>query len=176
MVLTADTHLLRNGKDLLRHSMKDSATRTIHKTLLLRYISEAIYSQETDSSTRLKLIRHMSSSYLPTAPVWERTFTLERARDDLADKSILRAVYEYWRVLDGISAPSAWAGWLMDHGDGKGATQVISNAMAQLGTEDKTRLAEAWGSRLAGSRTEDEDGEVSEQEDLPLTLDNAALS
>ncbi|KAF8556325.1 hypothetical protein OG21DRAFT_1459349 [Imleria badia] len=158
-------------EDLLSHSIKDSATRTIHETLLLRYVSEAIYSQGTDSTTRLRLIRHMSSAYLPTAPVWERVFTLESAHDDLAEKSLLRVVYEYWRVVDGISAASAWAGWLMDHGDGKRATQVISSAMVQLDIKDKIRLTEAWSSRLTGSQTKDEDEGASEEEDLPLKLD-----
>ena len=159
----------------MNHSMKDSATRTIHETLLLRYGSEAIYSQGTDSTMRLKLIRHMSSAYLPTAAVWEHVFNLERALDDLADKSILGPVYEYWRAFDGISAASAWAGWLMDHGDGKGATRVISNAMVQLGAEDKTRLTEAWSSQLAGSQMKDEDGDDSEAEDLPLELEHVVL-
>ncbi|KAG6375433.1 U3 small nucleolar RNA-associated protein 6-domain-containing protein [Boletus reticuloceps] len=163
-------------EDLLHDTMKDSATRTIHDTLLLRYVSETIYSQETDSATRLKLLRHISSAYLPTAPVWERVFTLERVRDELADKSLLRAVYEYWRALDGISATTTWAGWLMDHGDGKRATQVISSAMVQLGAEDKVRLTEAWSSRLTGSQKEDEDedgdGDASEEEGLPLQLEH----
>ncbi|KAF8134593.1 U3 small nucleolar RNA-associated protein 6-domain-containing protein [Boletus edulis] len=162
-------------EDLLHHTMRDSATRTIHETLLLRYVSETIYSQETDSATRLKLLRHISSAYLPTAPVWERVFTLECVRDELADKSLLCAVYEYWRALDGISATSTWAGWLMDHEDGKRATQVISSAMVQLGAEDKVRLTEAWSSRLTGSQKEDEDedGDASEEEGLPLQLEHA---
>lgn len=122
---------------------------------------------------RLKLIRHISNAYLTTAAVWERVFMLERARDGLADKPLLRAVYEYWRVADSISASTAWAGWLMDHGDGKGATQVISNAMVQLGAEDKNRLTEAWNSRLTGSQTNDEDGDASEEEDLPLRLETS---
>jgi U3 small nucleolar RNA-associated protein 6 len=163
-------------EDLLNHSMKDSATRTIHETLLLRYVSEVIYSQGTESTTRLKRIRHMSSAYLPTATIWGRVFTLERTRDNLGDKSLLRVVYEHWRVMDTISAASAWAGWLMDHGDGKGATQVISSAMVQLSAEDKIRLTEAWSSRLTGSQTNDEDGDASEEEDLPLTLEQVALS
>ena len=171
MVPITDSIRYATKKDLLSHSMKDSATRAIHETLLLRYASEAIYSQGTDSTTRLGWIRHMSSAYLPTAPVWECVFTLECARDDLAEKSLLHAVYEYWRVMDGISAASAWAGWLMDHGDGKGATQVISSAMVQLGAEDKLRLTEVWSLRLTGSQTKDEDGDVSGEEDLPLTLD-----
>lgn len=175
MVPTADSVPLRNKQDLLNHSMKDSATRTIHEALLLRYGSEAIYSQGTDSATRLKLIRHMSSAYLPTAAVWEHVFTLERARDDLAEKPLLRAVYEYWRGVDGISAASAWAGWLMDHGDGKGATQVISSAMVQLGAEDKIRLTKAWSLLLSGSQMKDEDGDDFEAEDLPLELEHVAL-
>ncbi|KAH0827941.1 U3 small nucleolar RNA-associated protein 6-domain-containing protein [Lanmaoa asiatica] len=169
------TKSLRNEKDLLNSSMKNSTTRTIHETLLLRYVSEAIFSQETESATRLKLTRHISSAYLPTAAVWERVFTLESARDGRADKSLLRAVYEYWRAVDGTLAALAWAGWLMDHGDGKGATQVISNAMVQLGAEDKVRLTEAWSSRLTGSQTKDadEDGDASEEEVLPLALETS---
>lgn len=174
MVLVTDTNPLRNEKDLLNQSMRDSVTRTLHETLLLRYVSEAIYSQESDSAMRLRLIRHISSTYLPTAAVWERAFTLERARDGLADKSLLRTVYEYWRAVDGISAASAWAGWLMDHEDGKGATQVISNAMVHLGAEDKIRLTEAWNSRLTGNRTkEDEHGDASEEEHFPLRLETS---
>lgn len=153
--------------------MKNSATRTVHETLLLRYVAEVVYSQGTDSPTRLRSIRHVSTACLPTAAVWKRVFDLERARDDLAEKSLLRAVYGYWRAVDGISAASAWAGWLMDHGDGKGATQVISSAMVQLGAEDKIRLTEAWNSRLTGSQTKDDDGDTSEEEDLPLTLETS---
>ncbi|KAG9316692.1 U3 small nucleolar RNA-associated protein 6-domain-containing protein [Chiua virens] len=157
-------------QDLLNHSMKNSATRPIHETLLLRYVSEVIYSQGSDSTTHLELIRHISTAYLPTAATWERAFTLERERDDRADKSVLRAVYEYWRVVDGISAASIWAGWLMNHGDGKGAMQVISSAMIQLGAEDKTRLTKAWNAQLMGNQTVDENDDVSEV-DLPLTLE-----
>lgn len=153
--------------------MKNSATRTIHETLLFRYVSGVVCSQGTDHASRLKLVRHISTACLPTAAIWERIFSLERARDDLADKSLLRAVYEYWRSLDGVSAASAWAGWLMDHGDGKGAAQVISSVMVQLGAEDKIRLTEAWNARLTGNQTKNEDGDVSEEEDLPLQLEMA---
>jgi len=157
-------------EDLLNDSMKNSATRTIHETLLLRYVSEVVYSQGTNNAMRLGLIRRICNAYLPTATVWECVFALERARDDLADKSLLRAVYEYWRVVDGISATSAWAGWLVDHGDGKGATQVISSAMVQLGTEDKIRFTEVWNSRLTRNEAKDEDSDAS-VEDLPLQLE-----
>jgi U3 small nucleolar RNA-associated protein 6 len=175
VVPITDTNPLRIEQDLLNHSMKDSATRTIHETLLLRYGSEMIYCRGTDNATRLKLIRHMSNAYLPTAAVWEQVFTLECARDDLAEKSLLRAVYEHWRAVDGTSAGLAWAGWLMDHGDGKGAAQVISSAMVQLGAEGKIRLTDAWSSRLTGSQMQDEDGDDFEAEDLPLELEHVVL-
>lgn len=152
--------------------MKNSATRTIHETLLLRYVPEVVYSQGTDGGTRLRSIRHLSTAYLPSASVWERAFTLECARDDLAEKSLLRTVYESWRALDGISAALAWAGWLMDHRDGKGATQVISNAMVQLCAEDKNRLTKAWSSRLTGGQIQDDDDDASD-EDLSLQLETS---
>jgi len=63
----------------------------------------------------------------------------------------------------------------VDHGDGKGATQVISSAMVQLGAEDRIRLTEAWSSRLAGSQMKDEDGDDFEAEDLPLELEHVVL-
>jgi len=160
-------------EDLLNDSMKNSVTRTVHETLLLRYASEVIHAQGTDSVARLKLIRRISTAYLPTVAVWERVFTLERARDDVADKSVLRAIYEYWRAMDGTAAALSWAGWLIDRGDGKGATQVISSATVQLCAEDKTRLTEAWNARLSGDQTKDEDDGVSEEEELPLTLETS---
>ncbi|KAG8214000.1 hypothetical protein J3R82DRAFT_10751 [Butyriboletus roseoflavus] len=138
-----------------------------------------VASQDVDGAEKIWLwgLDHQSSNTEDRQAVYEpsgsASFTLERARDGLAEKPLLRAVYEYWRAVDGISAATAWAGWLMDHGDGKGATQVISNAMVQLGTEDKIRLTETWNSRLTGSQTKDKDGDGSEEEDLPLRLETS---
>ena len=124
---------------------------------------------------RLKLIQHIFTAYLPTATVWERVFTLGCTRDDLESKSFLRAVYEYWRAVDGVSAASAWAGWLMDHGDGKSAAQIVSCTMVQLGAEDKVRFTEAWNARLSRNETKDEDGDASDVEHLPETMESISL-
>ncbi|KAF9227279.1 hypothetical protein BS17DRAFT_878240 [Gyrodon lividus] len=158
-------------EDLLNQSMRNSSTRPIHETLLLRYASDVIYSQQTDSSARLKLVRHISSAYLPTKTVWERLFGLECARNELAEKVILNAVYEFWRAVDVVSAASAWAGWLMDHGGGNEAMKIIGRTMAQLAPEEQVRFSEAWSSRLKDDQTNDGDGDSSCEEDMPSRRD-----
>ncbi|KIK98666.1 hypothetical protein PAXRUDRAFT_823638 [Paxillus rubicundulus Ve08.2h10] len=157
-------------KVLLHQSMKNSTTRLIHEALLLRYCSDVIYTQHTDNSARLKSVRHISTAYLATKAVWERVFGLECARNELADKPILSAVYEFWRALDGVSAASAWAGWLVDHGDGKEAMKIVARAMAQLTPEEQERCSHAWSSRLKGDQTNEGDGDSS-REDMPLRPD-----
>ncbi|KAF8842981.1 hypothetical protein BDN67DRAFT_1030869 [Paxillus ammoniavirescens] len=157
---------------LLHQSMGNSSTWPIHETLLLRYCSDVIYTQQTDNFARLKSVRHISTTYLPTKAVWERLFGLECVRNELADKPVLSAVYEFWRALDGVSAASAWAGWLVDHGDGKEAMKIVARAMAQLAPEEQERFSHAWSSRLKGNQANDGNSDSSgEEEDMSLRLD-----
>ncbi|KAH7888620.1 U3 small nucleolar RNA-associated protein 6-domain-containing protein [Phlebopus sp. FC_14] len=161
-------------EDLLKQSVLDSSSRTIHETLLLRYASDVIYSEHTDVPRRRKLVRQISSAYLPTKLVWQRIFTLECAREDLADKTVLSTTYEYWRPVDGIQATLAWAGWLMDRGDGKEAVKVIGSAMAQLTTDQRSQLSQLWSSRLKDDNRETEDDDISSRGDgvaFPMTDD-----
>ncbi|KAF9237504.1 U3 small nucleolar RNA-associated protein 6-domain-containing protein [Melanogaster broomeanus] len=153
-------------EDLLKQSMRTEATRHIHETLLLRYASDVIYSQQADRHPRLKLVRHVSSAYLPTKAVWECLFALESARNEFAKKPILSTIYEFWRALDCVSAASAWAGWLMERGEGKEAMNTIGRTMSQLAPEEQVRLSGVWSSRLKGEQTNDGDGDSSGEEDV----------
>lgn len=128
-----------------------------------------LYSEHTPNSARLRLVRQISSSYLPTKAVWERIFALECGRKDSAGKQVLSAVYEPWRAIDGVLAASAWAGWLADHGDGKQAMKIIGGAMAQLDMEQRVQLSQAWSSRLEETNEEDGDSAADDKE-MPLTL------
>ncbi|KIJ67863.1 hypothetical protein HYDPIDRAFT_107389 [Hydnomerulius pinastri MD-312] len=157
-------------EDLLKQSVSNSSTRSIHETLLLRYASDVVYSERTDSSSRLKLVRQMSSAYLPTKAVWDHLFTLECARKESADKLLLSTIHEYWRAVDGVQAALSWAGWLIERGDGKEAMKIIGGAMAQLPSGERAQLSLAWSSRLKSESEKEGDSEGSSgEEDVSLS-------
>lgn len=163
-------------ENLLEQSMQDSSTRSIHQSLLLRYISEVVYSECIDDVERCKLVRRLPVAYLPTETVWEHLFSLESTRKKGVQKTMLNTIYQQWQAFDGARSAMAWAGWLADHGDGKEATKVISKAVAHLPSEERVRLQQMWNSRLnEGKREEDEREETSTAveetlEGMPVTL------
>lgn len=163
-------------ENLLEQSMQDSSTRSIHESLLLRYISEVVYSECIDDVERRKLVRRLPVAYLPTETVWEHLFSLESTRKKAVQRTMLNTIYQQWQAFDGVRAVMTWAGWLADHGDGKEATKVISKAVVHLPSEERARLQQMWNSRLnEGKREEDEREETSTAveetlEGMPVTL------
>ncbi|KAI6169399.1 U3 small nucleolar RNA-associated protein 6-domain-containing protein [Pisolithus thermaeus] len=146
-------------ENLLEQSMQDSSTRSIHESLLLRYISDVVYSEYIDGVERCKLVRRLPVAYLPTKTVWEHLFSVESTRGDDVQKTLLNTIYQHWQVLDGVTAAMTWAGWLVDHGDGKEAMKIISKAAAHLTTEERARLQQMWNSRLNGRKGDREERE-----------------
>ncbi|KAI6106108.1 hypothetical protein EDD16DRAFT_1631406 [Pisolithus croceorrhizus] len=157
-------------------TQQTSSTRSIHESLLLRYISDVVYSEYIDGVERCKLVRRLPVAYLPTKTVWEHLFSLESTRGDDVQKTLLNTIYQHWRVFDGVLAAMTWAGWLVDHGDGREAMKIISKAAAYLTTEERARLQQMWNSRLnGGSGDKDEREETSSAveetvEGMPVTL------
>lgn len=173
---TQGENRLSSFENLLDQSMRDSSTRSIHESLLLRYVSDVVYSEGMCGAERCKLIRRLPAAYLPTKAVWERLFSFQSTRGDDAQKTMLSTIYQYWQALDGIPAAMAWAGWLVDHGDGKEAMKIISKAAAHLPNEQRAQLQQMWNSRLNGGNGEEDKGEemfsaVEENgEGMPITL------
>ena len=135
--------------------MQDSSIRNIHETLLLRYISDVVFSKSINEVERHKLIQKMPITYLPTEAVWARLFSLGCLGENVG-KDMLCTIYEHWRNVDGVRAALEWAGWLSEHGDGKGAMKVIKTATALLSSAERGHLNQLWNSRLNQDR---EDGE-----------------
>ncbi|KAI6046054.1 U3 small nucleolar RNA-associated protein 6-domain-containing protein [Pisolithus marmoratus] len=154
---------------LLEQSMRDSSTRSIHESLLLRYVSDVVYAERMDNVERCKLIRRLPIAFLPTKIVWEHLFSLESARGDDVQRTVLNTTYQHWQTFDGVSAAMAWA-------DGKEAVMIISKAAAHLPSEERARLQQMWNSRLnGGKRDEDEKEEIfsaveEPMERMPITL------
>lgn len=163
-------------ENLLEQSMQDSSTRSIHESLLLRYISDVVYSEYIDGVERCKLVRRLPVAYLPTKTVWEHLFSLESTRGDDVQKTLLNTIYQHWQAFDGVLAATAWAGWLVDHGDGKEAMKIISKAAAHLPNEERARLQQMWNSRLNGGKREKDEKEETPSaveetvEGMPVTL------
>lgn len=163
-------------ENLLEQSMQDSSTRSIHESLLLRYISDVVYSEYIDGVERCKLVRRLPVAYLPTKTVWEHLFSLESTRGDDVQKTLLNTIYQHWQAFDGVLAATAWAGWLVDHGDGKEAMKIISKAAAHLPNEERARLQQMWNSRLNGGKREKDEREETPSaveetvEGMPVTL------
>ncbi|KAH7909960.1 U3 small nucleolar RNA-associated protein 6-domain-containing protein [Hygrophoropsis aurantiaca] len=159
---------------LLKESMRESSLRIVHGTLLLRYASAVLYSSikgtNANPSRRLKSIRHISNGYLPTAHVWSALFTLEAARStngnkgDSADSAVLEAVYEKWRGVDGVEAPLAWAGWLLDHGRGQEAMKTVMAAMSVLDSGERANLENRWKEKIDGIGGEGGDDDATDGE------------
>ena len=146
------------SQDLLKKSIQDSSTRSIHETLLLRYISDVVYSKRIDETERHKLIQNIPIAYLPTKAVWEHLFSLG-CLDENVSKTILCTIYGHWRNVDGVRAALEWAGWLAEHGDGREAMKVIKAATVQLSPAERAQLNQLWNSRLNQGRRNDENGE-----------------
>lgn len=153
-------------ENLLEQSMQDSSTRSVHESLLLRYISDVVYSEHIDDVERCKLVRRLPVAYLPTKTVWEHLFSLESTRRNDVQKTMLNTIYQQWKAFDGVLAAMAWAGWLVDHGDGKEAMKVISKAVAHLPSEERARLQQMWTSRLNGGK-----GEQDEREEMSSAME-----
>jgi len=143
--------------------MQDSSIRNIHETLLLRYISDVVFSKRIDDAERHKLIQTIPITYLPTKAVWERLFSLGCLCENVG-KTVLWNIYEHWRNVDGVRAALEWAGWLTDHGDGKEAMKVITTATAQLPSAERGHLNQLWNSRLNQDMGDGEEAEEKEEE------------
>ncbi|KAG1716655.1 hypothetical protein ID866_533 [Astraeus odoratus] len=66
-------------ENLLKQSMENPSDRSIHQTLLLRYVSDVVYAECSDSANRHNLIRKIPIAYMPTKTVWESLFSHESA-------------------------------------------------------------------------------------------------
>ncbi|KIM69184.1 hypothetical protein SCLCIDRAFT_104260 [Scleroderma citrinum Foug A] len=154
-LMTQDGDRIALFENLLKKSMQDSSIRNIHETLLLRYISDVVFSKSINEVERHKLIQKMPITYLPTEAVWARLFSLGCLGENVG-KNMLCTIYEHWRNVDGVRAALEWAGWLSEHGDGKGAMKVIKTATALLSSAERGHLNQLWNSRLNQDR---EDGE-----------------
>ncbi|KAL4080344.1 U3 small nucleolar RNA-associated protein 6-domain-containing protein [Scleroderma yunnanense] len=156
-------------EDLLKKSMRDASMQSIHETLLLRYISDVVYSKHIDDAARHKLIQKIPITYFPTKAVWKHLFSLGCAYENLS-KTVLCTIYENWRNVDSVQAALSWAGWLTDHADGKEAVKVIKTATAQLPPAERAHLNQLWNSRLNRERDEEEKNMKKPPDDMPIVL------
>ncbi|TFK44537.1 U3 small nucleolar RNA-associated protein 6-domain-containing protein [Crucibulum laeve] len=154
---------LRTHEGLLKESMGDSSLRAVHEMVLMRYVTVlheemkvpvagVTSDQEAKASAKWQhSIRHMAGKYLTTGRVWQKVFTVVEGTDEAlwateADgkRAVLSEVYEQWRKNDGIEATVGWAGWLMGHGKGKEATEVVMSARSWVSEGERTELEERW--------------------------------
>lgn len=164
--------------------MRDSALRAVHDALLVRRV-RGLYGDApgyadhergpalTDThglhhsaagpasqpgmapAERAADVRRMARDWFPTGRVWAEVFTREDERE------VLEAVYDLWRRMDGVEACTAWARWLIEHGDGARAVEVIRGARGWLGADDREEVERRWADTL---RTTDLEGDVDQGE------------
>jgi U3 small nucleolar RNA-associated protein 6 len=87
-------------------------------------------------------IRNIACEYLATARVWAKVFSLEVENGD--DHRLLQQIYELWGQKDKVAATVAWGRWLLLHGRGKEATEVVVRARSSLKETERMELEKKW--------------------------------
>lgn len=156
----------RLHEELLKESLQTSSLQSVHEVLLLNYVTvleEACRTPESGLTSDqgntwrkwLDAVRHMGSGYLPTARVWETTFTVV-AQGEAGAKSaeekrrVLEEVYGHWGQMDAVGAMMAWANWLLAHGKGIEASKIIVEGGRGLNGRDSAELEKRWQEALGG--------------------------
>lgn len=154
---------------LLRESMLDPILSPVHAQLLLSYAS-LIYARSTPSTQRKNFVHEVSTTYHSSSAVWSRVFALESAIDESCER-ILQQIYERWRESDVEHAALAWGAWLLGHGRGKEAGDVIMGARGMLPEQERAALEKRWSEVLDGEGEEVDDGIVGEEGSVELDVD-----
>lgn len=131
-----NTRLSTCPQTLLKESMA-AGLLAIHEELLINFV-QRLYKDRRgpktglDSDQRTKRsewdrVRHMDDAYLATGNVWREVFRLEE-QAEVGGEATLRTTFESWRRKDKDGASLEWAAWLLRHGKGKEASELISGA------------------------------------------------
>ncbi|KDQ57693.1 hypothetical protein JAAARDRAFT_35378 [Jaapia argillacea MUCL 33604] len=138
-------------EQMLKESMRDSSLASVHEKLIIQYVSTLHSDGEENFSN---VLSHIAKNCLPTEKVWSEVFTrLGGSKADIAGRSveaekILSEVYEKWKTKNGLEASLAWAAWLLEHGNGKKAKEVIGRTRSVLSDDDRSELDRRWAETL----------------------------
>ncbi|GBE81415.1 predicted protein [Sparassis crispa] len=176
----ADVELLET---LLRESKRitdPAAWSAVHEVLLVRYAAAVLALADGDvarpgpgerstpdraqlgaataaarAGARVQRVRHIATSYLPSAKVWARVFAQEAAAMQSglqgdADLKVLEEVYEYWRREDGVAATAEWAKLLLRRGKGREAQAAVMRARSWLTADESGEVERRWAIDLEG--------------------------
>lgn len=143
---------------LLKESMQDVSLQGVHEALLVRYVSVLhevgvepnsglMSDQEKGRVNWLDWIRHMAKSYLTTGRVWRQVFArVSEACEEEEKEKVLGEIFKWWRKDEGVEATIEWGRWLLVHGKGREATEIVMKGMHCF---DKEILEVRWREELS---------------------------
>jgi len=156
-LLTADSPPAKKKlhERLLKESMQDVSLRGVHEALLVRYVSvlhevgfepnSGVMSDQEKGW--LHWIRHMAKSYLTTGRVWRQVFArVSEACEEEEKEKVLGEIFELWRKDEGVEATIEWGRWLLSHGRGREATEIVMKGMSCF---DKEIIEVRWREELS---------------------------
>lgn len=156
-------------KEILTASIQHPSA-DLHSLLIVER-TRALYASEPppSPSERLSEIKHIVTSYLPSAACYSLIFeqeasllsptTTKQPDFDSSSKSILELVSERWRKFPGqaIEAAVCYADLLVKVGDGRGAKDVIDRTRTMLDAGEREVLDRRWTDVLNGRLAVDEE-------------------
>lgn len=159
-LLTAESPLAKKElhERLLKESMQDVSLRGVHEALLVRYVgvlhevgvepnSGLMSDQEKGCVNWLHWIRHMAKTCLTTGRVWRQVFArVSEACEEGEKEKVLGEIYELWKKDEGIEATIEWGRWLLVHGKGREATEIVMKGMHCF---DKETIEAQWRKELS---------------------------
>ncbi|KAI0093162.1 U3 small nucleolar RNA-associated protein 6-domain-containing protein [Irpex rosettiformis] len=158
-------------KTLLNESMRmqDAPSfRIVHNGLLHHYLSTTPLKTLTD-------FRQLVTSCLPDSSTYAECFrsltcsTSTSSNDDITANAVLKEVYETWKRLDVVTSSLEYASWLVSHGEGKEASEVVLRARAEVGMgERREALDGGWRAVLANMGGDELEVEKSDEGDVEM--------
>lgn len=129
--------------------MRDVSLRGVHEALLVRYVTVLHeVAVEPNSGVMsdhekgwLHWIRHMAKSYLTNGRVWRQVFA--RVSEVCEEEKVLGEIFKLWRKDEGVEATIEWGRWLLAHGKGREATEIVMTGI------DKESIEERWREELS---------------------------
>lgn len=111
---------------LLRESIGDGE---LHTTLLLHYVTQILHpaGAPPGPATRAADLRRVTRTYLATGRFFRVVFAHEAGLSDEGAEGVLEIVYEGWRRREGegAAARATWRDWLVGHGQGRRAAEML---------------------------------------------------
>ncbi|TDL26211.1 hypothetical protein BD410DRAFT_716636 [Rickenella mellea] len=162
---------------LLLEAMRNPSMHSFQEKLLNGYIRvlrdgsiRDLMAGTNIKGRQEKDLEHVAQKYLPSAEVWATAFdtfsttassTEAASRIDENEETVLRFIYDKWRVKSSSAsgeAALAWAAWLVRRRRGAEAADVVSRARSLLDEQERHGFDIRWR-RVLDEEEENDNGE-----------------